>query len=76
MIEYHVTYIRDSDRTRVVFVIDRAGPFDALTVANERAPVGFRLAAFHMHHGGAIAIPMDGDNYGNDAPRPPAVVSN
>jgi hypothetical protein len=76
MSEYHVTYIRDSDRTRVVFVLSGDGPAEALAVADERAPRGFRWAALHEHLGGAIAIPMDGDNYGNDAPRPPAVVSN
>lgn len=76
MSEYHVTYIRDADRTRVVFVIDAPNAGRAVAAADARKPLGFRAAAFREHDGKQLHIPMDGDNYGAEAARPPAVVSN
>lgn len=66
MTEHHVTFIRDSDRTRLIFA------YSALDhprhVAEQRAesnvPKGFRKAAYHLHTGGPIRIPADGDDYG------------
>jgi hypothetical protein len=61
--EAHVTYIRDEDRTRVVFVLEL--PWDeAMAAAKARAPKGFRFAAAREHPGGPIRIPADGDDYG------------
>jgi serine acetyltransferase len=55
--ERHVTYIRDSDRTRVVFVFGA----DECT-----APRGFRFAARCDHPGGTLEIPSDNDDYGRE----------
>lgn len=59
MPEQHITYIRDSDRTRVVFVFG-ADPH-AYT-----APLGFRRAAQCEHHGGEFRVPFDNDDYGQE----------
>ena len=61
--ESHVTYIRDTDRTRVVFVL-RCPMKRARDIAATRAPEGFRFAAAKEHDGGPIKVPMDGDDYG------------
>jgi serine acetyltransferase len=55
--EQHVTYIRDADRTRVVFVFG-ADP------AAHTAPLGFRRAARCEHAGGEFRVPFDNDDYG------------
>jgi serine acetyltransferase len=55
--ETHVTYVRDADRTRVVFVFG-ADP------AAHTAPLGFRRAAQHEHPGGEFRVPFDNDDYG------------
>lgn len=71
MTQHHVTYIRDSDRTRVVFVLNGTHTHaSALATAQAQAPVGFRWAAYREHPGGRIVIPADGDDYGNETPYP------
>lgn len=80
MTEYHITFVRDADRVRLIFVLPAAdldGNFEAAFQAvMSRAPRGFRLVACHPHDGGRIdQIPMDGDDYGRDAPSIPATWS-
>ena len=78
MNEYHVTYVRDADRTRVVFVIRAQNESWALEDARKRAPRGFRHCALRRHEGGQITVPMDGDNYGAEIVPPhwtPAAVA-
>jgi hypothetical protein len=55
-----ITYIRDADRTRVIFVLDLP-PDEAQ--AKVTAPLGFRLAAVNPD-ADTSRIPMDGDDYG------------
>lgn len=56
----HVTYIRDTDRCRVVFVFG-ADP-DGFT-----PPRGFRHAASCDFAGdGEFVVPADGDDFGNE----------
>jgi acetyltransferase-like isoleucine patch superfamily enzyme len=57
--ETHVTFIRDSDRTRVVFVFD--ADEDSFS-----APKGFRRAARCEFRGGELEIPFDNDDYGRE----------
>lgn len=70
--QHHVTFIRDSDRTRVVFVFDALDYSEsaARRKAFALAPLGFRHAAYRLHDGGPLRIPADGDDYGNEMPFP------
>lgn len=71
-----VTYIRDSDRTRVIFIF-QADEVEARRRAEVMAPLGFRLAAVCQPQV-PLEIPMDGDNYGDEVQPPhwtPAAVS-
>lgn len=63
-----VTYIRRSDRTRLVFWFD-CPPDEAVQRASELAPLNFKLAAVCQPKG-RLAIPFDGDNYGKESPSP------
>lgn len=60
--QHHLTYIRDSDRTRVIFILE-GELADCVQRAIEQAPLGFRLAALKADHTGRIAIRADGDDY-------------
>ena len=64
MTQHHVTYIRDFDRTRVVFVLNGTHTREsALATAAAQAPQGFRWAAYREHDGSRLVIPSDGDDY-------------
>lgn len=55
-----ITYVRPSDRTRVIFVLDLP-PDEAQ--AKITPPLGFHLAAINPD-ADTSRIPMDGDDYG------------
>lgn len=56
-----ITYVRDGDRTRVIFVFDLP-PDQAL--AQVTVPLGFRLVAVNPDVDLSKGIPADGDDYG------------
>jgi hypothetical protein len=68
MSQHHITYIRDSDRTRVIFAYSATdySQARALELAACSAPRGFRHAATRIHEGGPVLIPSDGDDYGRE----------
>ena len=68
-VQHHITYIRDADRTRVVFVLPGTMTAeDARAQADTMQPRAgsygsFRFAGQRVHEGGEIVIPGDGDDY-------------
>ena len=58
-----ITYVRDADRVRVIFVFDLSAD-DAMRKLVEQGapPPGFRLAALNPD-ADTSRIPMDGDDY-------------
>jgi hypothetical protein len=67
--QHHVTFIRDADRTRIIFALPgHLTPGQAREHAETLKPLPggygpFRFAAQTTHAGGPICIPGDGDDY-------------
>lgn len=66
-----VTYIRPSDRTRLVFIYETGDIAQAEAKAAEYAPRDFAYAAT-CQPTIPLAVPQDGDDYGREVPSIPA----
>lgn len=66
-----VTYIRSSDRTRIVFLLNTPDTATAETTAFRYAPHDFEYAAT-CEPTIPMQVPSDGDDYGVEAPSIPA----
>lgn len=66
-----ITFIRDTDRTRLILVFETDDESEAAVRASRLQPTGFRHAATcRVDDDRQMRIPSDGDDYGDDNPDP------